>query len=245
MSAAPVAKYWSGDPLSAVVPSAESAGGWSGGLTKSRGGPPELTRIAVAAEVVVQAASLAAWKTYAPPWGKAWPGAVERTVMPSADTAIVPPNMSSSESPASVKIAVGVEVVAQAASPEAWKTSIAPVYSPVPARIAPGAPRTATVPSPESATEFPSPSPEPPPAFVRIAVGVELSVQPSSAETLYTKAPPPFGFDWSLSSAVVPSPLSATLQPTLPSSGLSPALVRVAVGTEVDAHASSLEAWKT
>src|SRR5262249_44814368 len=84
-----VSQLWSGAPSSAVAPSAERAGGWSWKLSTSRGGPPKLTRIAVAAEVVAQAASLAAWKTYAPPWGKAWPGADTRTVMPSAETVSV------------------------------------------------------------------------------------------------------------------------------------------------------------
>jgi hypothetical protein len=78
-----------------------------------------------------------------------------------------------------VTIAVGVEVVAQAASPAAeWKTSTAPFDE-----LTPGAPRKASVPSLERATDSPRMSFAPLFAFDRIAVGVVLDAQELSDET--------------------------------------------------------------
>src|SRR5580765_1390932 len=143
----------------------------------------------------------------------------------------VSPNWSFAAAPALVKVAVGVEVDVQAASPELWNTSTAPFCE-----LAPKAPRSATVPSPESATAAPRESFTPLLALDRIAVGVELVAQASSADTWKRYAPPPLGFPLSLTSAVVPSPEIATAEPARPSLSLCPALLKTAVGVEVEAH---------
>src|SRR6516225_3673489 len=100
------------------------------------------------------------------------PGANARAFRPSLEIATLTPKASSVEPPALLNFAVGVEVVAQAASPELWNTSAEPVFESVPA-----APRSATVPSPESARALPRESPWLLLESDRIAVGVGLDVQ--------------------------------------------------------------------
>ena len=58
-------------------------------------------------------------------------------------------------------------------------------------------------------------------------------------------APPPLELSGSLRSAVFPSPETATEKPTPLSSELSLALLNVATGVVLEAHRSSLAAWKT
>src|ERR1035437_5423919 len=106
-------------------------------------------------------------------------------VVPSADSATEEPKLSWSTPAELVRVAVGVEEVAQDPSPETWNSSAAPVYEPDPS--VPGAPTRAVVPSADSATETPKKSPEASPELLRVPVGVAmLPLQDPSPETLNT-----------------------------------------------------------
>jgi hypothetical protein len=78
-----------------------------------------------------------------------------------------------------LKFAVGVDVVAQAPSPETWNTEAAPVSS-----FTSGAPTTTVVPPADIATISPNPPFEVAGELVRVAVGLEVVTQEVSLVTL-------------------------------------------------------------
>src|SRR6476646_9729411 len=80
----------------------------------------------------------------------------------------------------SVRVAVGVELVAHEPASATWKTYAAPVCN-----LTPGAPASAVAPSPESAP-MPKLSPAWAPAMVRVAAGVEVEAQSVSPDTWKT-----------------------------------------------------------
>src|SRR5579871_458218 len=177
-SAAPVYQFTPGAPSSTVAPSPATAR-----PTPSRSPcfRVESVSVAVGVPVAVQDASSATWKTSAAPVRFFTPGAVATTVAPSAEARTNAPSSAPEPTEPSVRIAVGVAVVAHEVSSAAWKTSSAPLSPPTP-----GAPRKAVVPSAESARLAPSPAFAKPAPLESVAVGAELVAQPDSLATWNT-----------------------------------------------------------